>query len=73
VTLEEKKARYRVISTVFLKMLSNNPVYGNLEIAGNITRSVSLINYLNNSNRKRKLIILMPRAETISILKISEN
>lgn len=72
-TLEEKKARYRVISTVFLKMLSNNPVYGNLEIAGNITRSVSLINYLNNSNRKRKLIILMPRAETISILKISEN
>jgi len=73
VTLEEKKARYRVISTVFLKMLSNNPVYGNLEIAGNITRSVSLINYLNNSNRKRKLIILMPRAETISTLKISEN
>ena len=72
-TLEEKKARYRVISTVFLKMLSNNPVYGNLEIAGNITRSVSLINYLNNSNRKRKLIILMPRAETISTLKISEN
>lgn len=43
VSLEEKKARYRVVSTVFLKMFSNNPSYGDLEIAGNLTRSVSII------------------------------
>lgn len=37
----EGKARYRVTSTIFLKMMSNNPAsYGNLEIAGNLTRSV---------------------------------
>lgn len=40
VTLEEKKAKYRVVTTVFLKMLSTNPSYGDLEIAGNISRSV---------------------------------
>ena len=40
VTLEEKKARYRVTSTVFLKMLSSNSEYGDLEIAGNLSRSV---------------------------------
>lgn len=34
------KARYRVTSTVFLKMISTNPdSYGNLEIAGNLTRT----------------------------------
>ena len=34
------KARYRVTSTVFLKMLaSNQDAYGNLEIAGNLSRS----------------------------------
>lgn len=37
---QEGKARYRVTSTVFLKMISVNPdSYGNLEIAGNLTRS----------------------------------
>jgi len=40
-TIEEKKARYRVVTTVFLKMFSAKPTYGNLEIAGNISRSVS--------------------------------
>jgi hypothetical protein len=40
VSLEEKKARYRVTTSVFLKMFSNNPSYGNLEIAGNLSRSV---------------------------------
>lgn len=40
VTLEEKKARYRVASNVFLKMISTNPLYGDLEIAGNLSRSV---------------------------------
>lgn len=38
-SLEEKKARYRVVSTVFLKMFSTNPTYGDLEIAGNLSRS----------------------------------
>jgi capping protein (actin filament) muscle Z-line, beta len=34
------KARYRVNTTVFLKMISANPdSYGNLEIAGNLTRT----------------------------------
>ena len=34
------KARYRVISNVFLKMISSNPgSYGNLEVAGNLTRT----------------------------------
>lgn len=34
------KVRYRVISNVFLKMISSNPdSYGNLEIAGNLTRT----------------------------------
>jgi hypothetical protein len=34
------KARYRVTTTVFLKMISANPAsYGNLEIAGNLTRT----------------------------------
>jgi hypothetical protein len=33
------KARYSVTSTVFLKMISSNSAsYGNLEIAGNLTR-----------------------------------
>jgi hypothetical protein len=42
VSLEAKKARYRVTSTVFLKMHSNDlSSYGNLEIAGNLTRTVS--------------------------------
>ena len=41
VSLEQKKARYRVTSTVFLKMVSQNPdTYGNLEIAGNLSRTV---------------------------------
>lgn len=40
VTLEEKKARYRVVSTVFLKMLSSTPKHGEVEIAGNVSRSV---------------------------------
>ena len=40
VSLEQKKARYRVASTVFLKMASTNPSYGNLEIAGSLSRSV---------------------------------
>lgn len=40
VSLEEKKARYRVVSTVFLKMFSTNAQsYGDLEIAGNLSRS----------------------------------
>mmetsp|Transcript_1620 Transcript_1620/g.1100 ORF Transcript_1620/g.1100 Transcript_1620/m.1100 type:complete len:187 (+) Transcript_1620:326-886(+) len=38
VGLEQKKARYRVTSTVFLKMISHNPAYGDLEIAGNLSK-----------------------------------
>jgi len=41
--LEEKKAKYRVTSTVFLKMLSTSAFYGDLEIAGNLSRSVIII------------------------------
>ena len=37
--VEEKRARYRVVSTVFLKMLSHAPSYGELEIAGNLSRT----------------------------------
>lgn len=38
--LQDGKVRYRVTSTVFLKMISTNPgSYGNLEIAGNLTRT----------------------------------
>jgi hypothetical protein len=37
---QDGKARYRVTSTVFLKMLAtNSDAYGNLEIAGNLSRS----------------------------------
>lgn len=37
---QDGKARYKVTSTVFLKMISQNPdSYGNLEIAGNLTRT----------------------------------
>ena len=37
---QEGKARYRVSSTVFLKMISANPAtYGNIEIAGNLMRT----------------------------------
>ena len=37
---QDGKARYRVTSTVFLKMLaSNQEAYGELEIAGNLSRS----------------------------------
>ena len=36
----EGKARYRLTSNVFLKMISSNPSsYGDLEIAGNVSRS----------------------------------
>lgn len=36
----DSKARYRVNTTVFLKMLSTNPdSYGNLEIGGNLSRA----------------------------------
>lgn len=45
VTLEEKKARYRVASNVFLKMISTNPSYGDLEIAGNLSRSVIILSF----------------------------
>ena len=40
VSLEGKTAKYRVASTVFLKMGSNNPIYGDLEIAGTLSKSV---------------------------------
>ena len=37
---QEGKARYRVTTTVFLKMISSRPSsYGNLEIAGNLIRT----------------------------------
>jgi len=37
---QDGKARYRVTTTVFLKMISvNAATYGNLEIAGNLTRT----------------------------------
>ena len=42
VSLEQKKARYRVTSTVFLKMISTNAAYGDLEIAGNLSKQVTL-------------------------------
>jgi hypothetical protein len=32
------KVRYSVTTTVFLKMISSSATYGNLEIAGNLTR-----------------------------------
>lgn len=48
VSLEQKKARYRVASNVFLKMLSTSPIYGDLEIAGSISRSVIIFNLLTN-------------------------
>jgi hypothetical protein len=64
-TLEEKKARYRVVSTVFLKMLSTNPSYGDLEIAGNISRSVSAI--FSDLCRKKRLITWTLRVEMSSI------
>ena len=38
VSLEQKKARYRVTSTVFLKMISTNAHYGDLEIAGTLSK-----------------------------------
>ncbi len=38
---QNKKATYRVASTVFLKMVSSSPVYGNLEIAGTLSKLVS--------------------------------
>lgn len=41
VHFEQKRANYRVTSTVFLKMISTNPNYGNLEIAGNLTKMVA--------------------------------
>lgn len=53
VSLEDKKARYRVVSTVFLKMLSNNPGYGELEIAGNLSRSVHIIAHFTFTNLER--------------------
>jgi capping protein beta len=37
---QDGKARYRVTSTVFLKMIAaNKDAYGDLEIAGNLSRS----------------------------------
>lgn len=54
VNLEEKKARYRVVSTVFLKMISTNPSYGELEIAGNISRSV-FTSHINPHIERRNL------------------
>ena len=37
---QDGKARYRITTTVFLKMISANPdSFGNLEIAGNLTRT----------------------------------
>lgn len=63
VNLEEKKARYRVVSTVFLKMISNNSRYGELEIAGNISRSVNFY-LLSHSSKYRK------RRPTLLILKV---
>lgn len=36
---QDGKVRYRVISTVFLKMISSSPSYGDLEVAGNVSRT----------------------------------
>jgi hypothetical protein len=54
VSLENKKARYRVTSTVFLKMHSNNESYGNLEIAGNLSRTVISNLLINNPLLERR-------------------
>jgi hypothetical protein len=40
VSIEAKKARYRVTSTVFLKMVSTSPAYGDLDIAGTLSKIV---------------------------------
>ena len=53
VSIEQKKARYRVSSTVFLSMKSNNAAYGDLEISGNLSRSV--LNYYHNFIIEREL------------------
>ncbi len=66
VSLEEKKAKYRVVTTVFLKMLSFNPGYGDLEIAGNISRSVTSI-HPNFLIRKKRLATLTLKLVMISI------
>jgi hypothetical protein len=71
VTLEEKKAKYRVVSTVFLKMLSTNPSYGDLEIAGNISRSVIYLFLLIHPFRKKRLSAWMLRVVTNSIYRTS--
>ena len=39
---QAKKASYRVASTVFIKMVSSNTVYGNLEMAGTLSKLVLL-------------------------------
>lgn len=70
VMYQQKKAKYSVTSTVFLKMISTNPIYGNLEIAGTLSKLV-------NNELKSKFIRLyrektkyrwMQRAEMTSIL-----
>lgn len=68
VSLEQKKARYRVASTVFLKMQSSNPVYGDLEIAGSLSRSVCTCCINSYEYRKKTNKQWMLRVEMISIL-----
>jgi len=46
VGFEQKKAKYRVSSTVFLKMHSINESYGELEIAGSLSKSVTQLDNL---------------------------
>jgi hypothetical protein len=71
VTLEEKKARYRVTSNVFLKMISTNPSYGDLEIAGNLSRSV-IIFLLKYVFRKKTLTTWIQSQGMTSILQTLE-
>lgn len=71
VAFEQKKARYRVTSTVFLKMISTNEQYGDLEIAGNLTKMVTYIFLISILfNRKKRQCRWMQEVGMTSISQI---
>lgn len=62
VTQDGPKFTYRVTSNVILKMESTNASYGDLDIAGNLSKTVREINRLfTNHNREKRPIQLQER------------
>lgn len=73
VSFEGSNAKYRVASTVFLRMESSNDSYGNLDIAGSLSKSVQAPYILTFYYRERRQWPLTREAEMTPTLQTLES